>query len=227
MRATITKIILAAAAMAAYTPAYGEDGFAKGCQLYNAKNYAQAEPLFSETVQKFPKFWPAHYYLAHTWLALGKRAAARKEYESCLTSEPAPGGDVASACQKAIVSLGGTAPASASASASAVPLGDVKPGAADGKDKTESAEAPESLKDKERRWHIERLKKQCADKIAVLKEEQKQALEAATTKWVKADDGNTRKLVIPEDVEPVINEEYEGKIRKVQEESDREIAAVH
>ena len=66
------------------------DDFTKGCQLYGSKNYSQAEPLFADTVKKYPNFWQGHYYLAHTLLAEGKRAQAKAEYEAVQGCKPAP-----------------------------------------------------------------------------------------------------------------------------------------
>jgi tetratricopeptide (TPR) repeat protein len=203
-------------------PAQAEDDFARGCRLYNAKDYKQAAPALSEAVRKFPNFWPGHYYLAHTFLALGQRGAARKEYEACLTSLPPPGADVAGACQKVIGSLGGSAPAASAPQAGSIPAGESKAASADAGDK---AGEPESLRDKEKRWHVERLKKQCAEKIAALRAEEAEALNGATTKWVR--DGDNRRLVVQPDIGAAIEKEYAEKISKVQEATERDIAAVH
>jgi Spy/CpxP family protein refolding chaperone len=227
MRTTATTITLAALLLGmselVLTPAYGEDKFAQGCQLYKAKSYTRAAPLLSETVKKFPNFWPGHYYLAHTLLALGQRGAARKEYESCLTCQPLPAADIVNACQKVIASLGGTASSPNNATASATPLGESTATGAAGEVKTTE---PESLRDKEHRWHIERLRKMCADKITKLQEEQKEALNEAMTKWTRGEDGS-RKLMIQPDIEAAIEKDYAERIGKVKADSEREIAAVH
>jgi tetratricopeptide (TPR) repeat protein len=220
-------------------PVVGADDFAKGCQLYNDKNYKQAEPILSETVKKYPKYWPGHYYLAHTLLALGQHAAARKEYEACMTCQPAPGADVISSCQKVIVSLGGTLPEPGSSTESTTPLGEVKPAdgkmadskPADGKAAVVEKEAPESYRDKERRWHIERLRKMCSEKIAALREELKEALDYATSQastYYKIDPekfGNSIQLSPEERAR--IEKDYQDKITKVQEDTEREIKGLN
>jgi tetratricopeptide (TPR) repeat protein len=122
----VSLLLLSPAIIGLSPPAVAEDDFTKGCQLYTAKSYSQAEPLLTATVKKFPLYWPGHYYLAHTLLALGQRTAARKEYEACLASLPAPGAEVVGACQKVIVSLGGTLPDPSAASTTANPLEAVK-----------------------------------------------------------------------------------------------------
>jgi tetratricopeptide (TPR) repeat protein len=223
MTAKMTKIILVAVLYGCLSPACAEDQFAKGCKLYEAKNYTQAAPLLSETVRAYPNFWPGHYYLAHTLLAQGNRTAARKEYETTLTCQPPPGTDIVNACQKVIAALGGTAPGTGT-TASAAPTGDIK---------TDTSVAgiknaePESLGDKERRLHIERLKKMCSAKVASLHEEEKEAINAGMTQWVRAEDGDTRKLIIPEALETSIRADFAERVRKVQENTDRDIAAIH
>jgi len=213
-------------------PAFAADDFAKGCQLYTAKNYAQAEPILADTVKKYPKYWPGHYYLGHTLLAEGKSLEARKEYEACLTCLPAPGPDVISACQKVISSLGGTvsdplaAAAGADPAAASAAKGAVAEAAAG-----EKKEEPESYRDKEKRWHIERLKKMCAEKIAALRQECKDAIAYATsqasTYFKITPDSFGRSIQLSEEEQARIEKEYQDKITKVQEECDREIAGLN
>jgi TolA-binding protein len=214
-------------------PALADDQFARGCQLYNARNYTQALPIFNETVQKFPKFWPGHYYLGHTLLAMGQRSAAKKEYEAVLNCQPPPAADTLAACQKVLASLGGAAAPSASSASSSTPTasgdgGTTSTASAEDGDKKEE-EKPETLREKERRWQIERLRKECEDKIAALKLEMKEKMthsETNANQWYKYPDG-TVKIALSNEEEAAIEKEYQEKIAKVREESERRIAGIH
>ncbi len=89
----------------------------------------------------------------------------------------------------------------------------------------------ESYRDKERRWHIERLRKMCSEKITALREELKEALATATSNastYFKIDPekfGNSIQLS-PEETAR-IEKEYQEKINKVQEACDKEIAGLN
>jgi len=238
VKATSRAVIFAAIAAAnlvgqLVAPARAEDQFARGCQLYNAKSYTQAMPIFCETVKKFPNFWPGHYYLANTYLALGQRSAAKKEYETVLTCQPAPPADTSSACQKVLASMGGaSAAASASTATSSSPngaeTGGTGAGAAEEGDKKEG-EKPETLREKERRWQIERLRKECNEKISELKVEMKEKMahgESNANQWYKYPDGSV-KVALSNEEEAAIEKEYQEKMAHVRQEYERRIAAIH
>jgi tetratricopeptide (TPR) repeat protein len=52
----------------------------KGIAAYNAKQYSDAIPLLQDAVAANPKDGTAHYYLALSNQALGRRAEAEREY---------------------------------------------------------------------------------------------------------------------------------------------------
>jgi len=216
-------------------PALADDQFARGCQLYNARNYTQALPIFNETVNKFPKFWPGHYYLGHTLLSMGQRSAAKKEYEAVLNCQPPPAADTLAACQKVLASLGGAAAPAASStsssSSSSTASGDggttSTASAGDGDKKEE--EKPETLREKERRWQIERLRKECNEKLAALKVEMKERMthgESNANQLYRYPDG-TIKPGLSNEEEAAIEKEYQEKMAKVREETERRIAGIH
>ncbi len=195
------------------------------------------------TVKMYPNYWPGHYYLGHTYLALGRREDARKEYEACLASQPPPGQDVLDICKKTIVSLGGTLP-----EGSPVPaltdskLSDAKPSdnkVSDAKpaDETkppetaagEKKDETESYREKERRLNIERVRKQGAERVAAIREELKEALaagDANSSRWVKAPDG-TQTTHMNDDDRAAIERDYQARITKVEEDTERHVAALH
>ena len=219
-----TGLLVLAFSGACAQSARAEDQFAKGCQLYNAKSYSQAMPIFNETVKKFPKFWPGHYYLANTLLAMGQRSAAKSEYEACMTCQPAPGADTVSACQKVIATLsgGGSAMSGAPAASTAASGAAATPVAAEG-------DAPMTHQEKEREAQKELILKEAHSKVATLKAELKEALEvgeANANQWYKMPDGSVKTSMRPEQ-EAVIQQEYQEKINKLQEDAKRRVEAIH
>ncbi|MBS2007474.1 MAG: hypothetical protein JST01_10560 [Cyanobacteria bacterium SZAS TMP-1] len=205
-----------------------EDQFARGCQLYNARSYSQALPIFNETVAKFPKFWPGHYYLANTLLAMGQRSGAKREYEACMSCSPPT--DTLSACQKVLASLSGVsaaAPADSSAKTSSASASASAGGGSEEEGK--KGDAPETPRDKDRRLQIERLRSECNDKIKALKAEMKERLahgETNANQLYQFPDGTVRTSMTPEE-EQAIEKEYQEKMARVKEETERRIAGIH
>lgn len=89
-------------------PAFAVGEFESGCRFYKLKDYKQARPCFETAVKDFPTNWTVHYYLANTYLALGRSMNARREYEACLKFHPSAA--TAKYCQDVIVKLGGSLP---------------------------------------------------------------------------------------------------------------------
>lgn len=56
----------------------------EGAKLYQQKQYDRALPLFEKAVKTDPASWQAHYYLANTYLTLGKVGLAKYQYQCCL-----------------------------------------------------------------------------------------------------------------------------------------------
>lgn len=236
MRIIASLIILAAAVVPFSSPAMAEENFSRGVQAYTAKNYGLAKQYLSQTVSTFPAFWPGHYYLAHTYLSLGQRDSARKQYEACLSCSPPPGQDVLDACRKAMTALGGK-PAPTGSTAAAAPAGstDGEGGAgsateekkAGAKETKEAKEEPESYREKERRETIERLRKLCAEKVAKIRQELKQALadgDANSSRWyIDRETGGCVTHMNAED-RAAIELEYQSKISAVQQETEKKIA---
>jgi tetratricopeptide (TPR) repeat protein len=198
------------------------DDFAKGCELYNARNYTQAEPIFSETVRKFPNFWPGHYYLAHTLLAEGKRAAAKAEYEAVLGCKPAPGADVSGACQKVLATLGSGVATGSSASAASSAGGAGQAG--------EDGEKGETLNanQKANQDQISRLNQEMNAKLDALRAEMKEKIaegENTANTLYKFPDGTVRTSMTPEQ-EAAIHKEYADKMHQVQEEYRNRISHI-
>jgi tetratricopeptide (TPR) repeat protein len=115
-------------------PALAEGEYKKGCDFYAAGKYSQALPLFKQSARANPRYWPGHYYLAHTYLALGQKSAARGEYQSCLDLQP--GASVSLSCRKVLNSLGGSDFATVGGGMTLLP---VDPLAAQGGDKNPAA----------------------------------------------------------------------------------------
>jgi tetratricopeptide (TPR) repeat protein len=231
---TAVIFLLSCWSFASAPPAVADDNFANGCRYYNVKKYAQAETFLNDTVRRFPAYWPGHYYLANTYLALGRREEARKEYDACITSQPSPSQEVVDVCKKTIVTLGGIPSEPVGA---ATPLGEAKP--LDGKvpelklgelPSGEKTDAPEAYRDKERRWHIERLRKQCSEKIAALREEMKQAMDigqATTNHWWKSPDNPGPYTQMSDEQKAAIEKDYQERINKVEQDTEQAIAGIH
>jgi tetratricopeptide (TPR) repeat protein len=94
------RLMLAVLCLASALPVLAADDFDKGCALYNSGKYNLALPILQETVRKRPGYWAGHYYLGHTYLALGQRSSAIQEYETCQNCKGAA--PVAAACQSVI-----------------------------------------------------------------------------------------------------------------------------
>lgn len=232
----IARIMILAAAVIPFSPsAMAEENFNRGVQAYTAKNYSLARQCLSETVRIFPAFWPGHYYLAHTYLSLGQRDSARKQYEACLSCTPPPGQDVLDACRKAMTALGGK-PAPSDSTTAAGSGGSTDGGGAgsateekkaEAKETKEAKDEPESYREKERRETIERLRKLCAEKVAKIRQELKQALadgDANSSRWyIDRETGGCVTHMNAED-RAAIELEYQSKISAVQQETEKKIA---
>jgi hypothetical protein len=200
-------------------PAFGADDFARGCQLYNSKDYAQAEPLLAATVRKFPKFWPGHYWLGHTYLAQGKKSLAKAEYEAVGSCSPPPSAEISAACQKVLTSLGGgsTAGAGTAALPPATPGAASTPAAA-GSEVSDKPVVMSSV-DRDKAQRLEALQKELSTKVDALKNEQKQAVldgDANTNRRYQYPDGTIKSEMSPAEKE-AIEQDFQQRIRQVQE----------
>ncbi|MBU6454057.1 MAG: hypothetical protein KGS72_19920 [Cyanobacteria bacterium REEB67] len=217
----------AVAGSASLTRADAADDFAKGCELYNARKYTQAEPIFNDTVRKFPNFWPGHYYLAHTLLAEGKRAAAKAEYEAVLGCKPAAGADVAGACQKVLATLGSGSATGSTGSSSASATGGASGAAKDGE---EDETGPVlNANQKASLDQVARLTKEMNAKMDALRAEMKEKLaegENNANTFYRFPDGTVRTSMTPEQ-EAAIHKEYADKIHQVQEDYKNRISHIH
>jgi tetratricopeptide (TPR) repeat protein len=89
--------------LASALPVLAADEFSQGCALYNSGSYNRALPILQAAVRKKPNYWAGHYYLAHTYLSLGQRSLAIREYENCQACNPSA--DIAAACQRVVYQL--------------------------------------------------------------------------------------------------------------------------
>ena len=76
---------------------------AKGKQLFKQKKFKEAKHYFEKALKEQPKSWQAHFYLAHTMMALGKVQKAEHHYKMSkhVTDHPA----VHAHCDKALESV--------------------------------------------------------------------------------------------------------------------------
>lgn len=61
----------------------------EGIRLYKARHYAEAVPYFTEVLRRQPQLMQARLYRALTYVALGKTAEARADFETGKQNEPA------------------------------------------------------------------------------------------------------------------------------------------
>ena len=219
-------------------PAVASDDFVQACQLYASKDYGKARPIFEETVKKYPAFWQGHYYLGHTYLALGQRLAAKKEYAACLASKPAPAVDAFQTCEKMIESLGGRTDLPASSAGKAVANEADKDGGlaepaikADKSEKTvkEGAEAGLSPQEKDRQWRKKSIQDICDREVALLKEEVKERIAQAerdTNNWGRMSPGEYLQTHLPDQERASITREYEDKIQNLKDKATQQIEAI-
>jgi len=217
-------------------PVVAADGFADACKLYEKRNYAAALPALEATATKFPAYWPGHYYLAHTYLALGHRLQARHEYESCLGCNPPPSADVSSACQKMITSLGGVVPAIATEPVDKV-AGDALPPPKEGDKpadavigaKVEKAEAGPTALEKDKAWRKKSIQDVCDRAVATLRQELKDRISQAemdSNHWAKPSPWECPQTHLPEEERAAITKEYDEKIMVLQERARAQIDAL-
>jgi len=217
-------------------PVVAADEFADACKLYEKREYAKALPALEGTAVKFPTYWPGHYYLAHTYLALGHRLKARHEYESCLGCKPAPSTDVSSTCQKMITSLGGTVPAIASEPVDTVAkdaLAPPKDGEKAGEGvigaKVEKAEAGPTAIEKDKLWRKKSIQEMCDRQVATLRQELKDRIAQAeldSNHWAKPSPWECPQTHLPEEERAAITKEYDEKIMALQERARVQIDAL-
>ena len=92
------RLSLVTLCLVAALPVLAADNYTKGKAFYDSGQYGQALAYLQDTVSKKPRLWEGHYYLAHTYLALGQRAEAYQQYQTCQMCNPPA--DIAKACQK-------------------------------------------------------------------------------------------------------------------------------
>ncbi len=61
----------------------------EGIRLYKARHYAEAVPFFTEVLRRQPQVMQARLYRAMSYVALGKPAEARADFETGKANEPA------------------------------------------------------------------------------------------------------------------------------------------
>jgi len=212
------------------------DDFAAACKLYEKKDFAGALTALEGTTLKFPSYWPGHYYLAHTYLALGHRLQARHEYESCLGCNPPPVADVSTTCQKMITSLGGVVPAITTEPLDKVG-GDLLPPSGDGDKasdavigvKVEKAEAGPTAQEKDRQWRKKSIQEVCDRQVATLREELKDRISQAelqSNHWAKPSPWECPQTHLPEEERAAITKEYDEKIMALQDRARAQIEAL-
>jgi tetratricopeptide (TPR) repeat protein len=106
-RYKMKNLSVVALCLAIALPALAADNLSKGQAFYNSGQYTQALPYLQDTVSKKPRLWQGHYYLAHTYLALGQRTAAMEQYQLCQSCKPTP--EVEAACERVVGRLAATA----------------------------------------------------------------------------------------------------------------------
>ncbi|MCA9802488.1 MAG: hypothetical protein KC777_11015 [Cyanobacteria bacterium HKST-UBA02] len=82
---TLKLISLIALATFAIPPSGAATSYmSRAMELYNSGHYGKAKETLIEIVCANPRYWPAHYQLANTYLRLNDKTAAQFEYEWCL-----------------------------------------------------------------------------------------------------------------------------------------------
>lgn len=89
----------------AIVPAFADDPYGQGCQLYKNGNYSAALNDFLRAEAAYPRNPVVHYQLANTYLQLHRRSEAKEEYSRCLSLRP--DATTASYCQKMMDYLSG------------------------------------------------------------------------------------------------------------------------
>lgn len=104
----MTKYCLAAVlVLLSTTPAHAAGEFEKGVALYGKADYQAALPLLEAAIKSGKaKDATAHYYLANTYLQLGRQAEALREYSVSLRLDPS--GPSSGYCQQAINRISST-----------------------------------------------------------------------------------------------------------------------
>ena len=100
---------LVALGLAIAIPAQAADSLSKGCAAYNSGRYNEALGYLQDTVSKKPRVWQGHYYLGHTYLAMGDKMAALQQYQLCEMCNPTP--EVMAACQNVASRIASTSTA--------------------------------------------------------------------------------------------------------------------
>ncbi len=84
-------------------PCAAEDYYKMGCEAYEKNDFRQAKRCFEYVKNQQPKYWPARYQLANTFMKLGAKEDALAEYQACL--EQMPDFKTAQYCKAAIAGL--------------------------------------------------------------------------------------------------------------------------
>lgn len=209
------------------------DEFGNACKYYEQKNYLKALPGLEATTIKYPTYWPGHYYLAHTYLALGQRIKARNEYQSSLNSKPAPLPEIVAVCQKMITSLGGTPEMpmtepldtiAADAAREADKSGDKVIG-----EKVEKAASGPSPQEMDSRWRKKAIQDVCDQQISALRQELKERIAQAelnTNNWEKPSPWECPQTHLPDEERAAITREYDEKIQALQSRARAQIEAI-
>jgi tetratricopeptide (TPR) repeat protein len=101
------RLLLVALCLVTALPVQAVDNFTKGRDFYNHGQYDKALAYLQDTVSKNPRKWEGHYYLAHTYLSLGRTPEAIEQYQLTQACKPTP--EVAAACQGVIARVAATA----------------------------------------------------------------------------------------------------------------------
>lgn len=193
------------------SPAFAGD-LEEGMSLYKSKDYTKARPYLEKSAKENPKSWQSHFYLGHTWYALGRLANAKYEYELCKRASNDQA--VIQHCNAGIARVDQVASKAKPAAA--------KPASADSQTSIEDP-SQESIEEdtakveveKKRAAIIEKAKKECE----TIKAEVKKKL---TDEKAEAD--QSARFVDPEMLktkEEELNKEAEGKCKKIMEEAER------
>jgi tetratricopeptide (TPR) repeat protein len=192
--------------------AFGADDFKSACDLYASHDYKAALPLFTNVSKKYPANPTAHYYLAHTYLALGQKGAARTEYQSCIDCKPSP--EVNQQCAKALASLGSSGGSSGSGAASAAALPDgAKP-----------LSIQEAKLEQDKQW----IQRTLQDKLDKLKKEEDEALgvvAANANQRFRLPDG-TRVWRDPQGT-AAVKADFEERMKQAREDARKKIEGLH